>query len=655
MLDINKKNEYSLSDAPPPRPQQDKIEINNTYYKCSECSSLIEILSISEDNNIIEYKCLNKNNNHFKKIMTINEYLEKMKNHKNKILNQDICQIHKNNKYISYCFDCNQHLCNECLKTRNHINHYKNNIIEIQPIKEELDIIKEVINDYKTKIENFKKDRIIKLKELKDIFNYNQMKENKIISEKNIKNENNKIKELKMINDKYLSDIEEIKKKYDEEIKKRKFKCIDDINKINDKYKLIIEKDKIIHEFIIKKLNEKYKEEINHLQNDKKIDNMNNIINISEILYNTYISFNNNYYNAININNIILSYFKNDYIKKNIIKKILKKSNEDIVKIILKRNNENNNINQKYQNNEIKIENKNDEINNLIKKYEKQIKILKEETEKQMLRYENKLINIIDEYDNQIKELREDNRKYIQKFEEDKKMKKKFKEINNEISIIYKVNKTEKSIKIFNSEFVSNNIKKCKILYNGKQYELQEEFNLKNIHNNKDILEIKLKGINNITNMFAMFYGCSSLLCLPDISKWDTSNVTDMSCLFGECSSLISLPDISKWDTSNVINMHSMFYKCYSLLYLPDISKWDTSNVIDMHGMFSECLSLLYVSDISKWNTLKVTNMAKMFKKCSSLLSLPDISKWNTSNVEYFNDMFEGCNNFLNIPKKFKK
>ena len=57
-----------------------------------------------------------------------------------------------------------------------------------------------------------------------------------------------------------------------------------------------------------------------------------------------------------------------------------------------------------------------------------------------------------------------------------------------------------------------------------------------------------------------MFYGCSSLICLPDISNWDTSKVTDMSCLFGECSSLITLPDISKWDTSNVINMHSMFY-----------------------------------------------------------------------------------------------
>ena len=32
-----------------------------------------------------------------------------------------------------------------------------------------------------------------------------------------------------------------------------------------------------------------------------------------------------------------------------------------------------------------------------------------------------------------------------------------------------------------------------------------------------------------------------------------------MSFMFYECSSLSSLPDISKWDTKNVTNMCSMF------------------------------------------------------------------------------------------------
>ena len=56
-----------------------------------------------------------------------------------------------------------------------------------------------------------------------------------------------------------------------------------------------------------------------------------------------------------------------------------------------------------------------------------------------------------------------------------------------------------------------------------------------------------------------LFYNCSSLISLPDISKWNTDKVTDISYLFYNCSSLISLPDISKWDTNNVTNMNYLF------------------------------------------------------------------------------------------------
>ena len=91
-----------------------------------------------------------------------------------------------------------------------------------------------------------------------------------------------------------------------------------------------------------------------------------------------------------------------------------------------------------------------------------------------------------------------------------------------------------------------------------------------------------------ITNMNSMFYGCKSLISLPDISKWNTSNVNDMSRMFYLCNSLISLPDISKWNTSNVNNMSEMFDGCNSLISLPDISKWNTSNVNNMSNMFYE-------------------------------------------------------------------
>ena len=87
----------------------------------------------------------------------------------------------------------------------------------------------------------------------------------------------------------------------------------------------------------------------------------------------------------------------------------------------------------------------------------------------------------------------------------------------NEINIIYKIKDKEKKVKIFGSEFVKNNKNKCQIIYGDKEYELNEYFNIPN--NIKDELKIKLRGINNIINMSCIFYECSSLLSIPDISK----------------------------------------------------------------------------------------------------------------------------------------
>ena len=100
----------------------------------------------------------------------------------------------------------------------------------------------------------------------------------------------------------------------------------------------------------------------------------------------------------------------------------------------------------------------------------------------------------------------------------------------SEINIIYDINKDE--INIFGVEFVENNKNKCKMVIDNIEYEITEKYNVKNYNNSK--LIIKLKGIDNITNMNDMFDSCSSLISLPDISKWNTINVTDMGWIFSE-------------------------------------------------------------------------------------------------------------------------
>ena len=60
------KDLNDMNEAPP-------LQSNNMYYNCSECPSIIEIISINENN--IEYKCNNNHNNNIE----IKEYLKNMK------------------------------------------------------------------------------------------------------------------------------------------------------------------------------------------------------------------------------------------------------------------------------------------------------------------------------------------------------------------------------------------------------------------------------------------------------------------------------------------------------------------------------------------------------------------------------------------------
>ena len=159
------ENDYIMETAE----SSEKFQLKEIYYNCTECSSSIEIISINEEESTIEFKCTN--NNHKGKI-SIKVYLEKMKVFNDRNINNDICLIegHNKNKYECYCFDCNKHLCKECLKSRNHIGHNKTNIIEIQPNQKELNIIENIIKNYEDKIDELEKEKLKKTKEINNKF-----------------------------------------------------------------------------------------------------------------------------------------------------------------------------------------------------------------------------------------------------------------------------------------------------------------------------------------------------------------------------------------------------------------------------------------------------------------------------------------------------
>ena len=190
---------------------------DNILYNCTECSSMIEIIEINKE--IIQFKCIN---NKHERIMEISEYLDKMKKYRNIKINNDKCNMHNNNGYISYCLNCNIHLCNECLKKREHINHYKNYLIEINPNKEELNLIKEMIKENKNKIKNLEMKRDDEYRELNNNIKINSEKKEKLNENMKEKIEKEEEKEIELNKENYKKEIKIIKKEYEKKKKEKK-------------------------------------------------------------------------------------------------------------------------------------------------------------------------------------------------------------------------------------------------------------------------------------------------------------------------------------------------------------------------------------------------------------------------------------------------
>ena len=133
---------------------------------------------------------------------------------------------------------------------------------------------------------------------------------------------------------------------------------------------------------------------------------------------------------------------------------------------------------------------------------------------------------------------------------------------------------------------------------------------------------------HNVTDMQGMFSNCTSLVAIPQL---DTLNVTTMSEMFNGCSSLVSIPQLY---THDVRTMYMMFYGCSSLVSIPQL---DTHNVKNMSEMFSKCHALVSIPQLDTHN---VTDMYRMFSNCTSLVAIPQL---DTSNVTYMHSIFYCC------------
>ena len=410
-------SENNLNDAPLPEHKN----TNNNFLICPECFSALEIISIDEDTNMFEFNCTK--NKHKNNKVSIIQYLNSIKNIM-KINNlsefKDKCEVHKNNNnfFISYCFDCKCHICNECLESGTHISHKKNNIIEIKPIEQELKVISEFIKEYKIELAKLYNEKKMKTKELNDELENKIKQENKLLKNKIRRyGFENKI-EIEQSADNYISDINEIKKKYEEEIKKLKQKY-ENLNKsINNKYKLKNEKEKIKYNLKIEKLNMIYKNKIDSFKFEEKIERVECIKKLNENVFNAYQSYNNNYFNALNINNILVIYLKNKS-RNEKIKALFENEYDKIVSMIMNKYNEGINLIKK-----LKELNGVEDLKNQIKQETIKSKELSEinvqlsEKNEENEKENNKLIEQIKQVNNKLNIAEEENKKHAKEKEE---------------------------------------------------------------------------------------------------------------------------------------------------------------------------------------------------------------------------------------------
>ena len=295
-FDMNLKGEtVDMNEAP-------ALDYKKLYYNCSECSSLIEIISIDEEN--IEFKC---NNKHIIK-MKIKDYLIKMKKYNNYKLNNQICDKHKK-EYSVYCLECNVHLCNDCLKLGEHKFHFKINLIEILPNNESLIKIHDLIKDNQRKMDDLIKTQLKMENTIKNILNKNKEKFIEIKKRKKKNYDIEKKKELEIIQIKHKYEIKKLKEEYENRLKEVKLKYYKAINNVNIKYKLMENMNEKIFNNKINESSNKVKSKVNKEKLQQKVEKISNFNELIEIVYNTYINYNNNYFNTININNIYEKFF----------------------------------------------------------------------------------------------------------------------------------------------------------------------------------------------------------------------------------------------------------------------------------------------------------------------------------------------------------
>ena len=130
--------------------------------------------------------------------------------------------------------------------------------------------------------------------------------------------------------------------------------------------------------------------------------------------------------------------------------------------------------------------------------------------------------------------------------------------------------------------------------------------------------------------------------------------------LFEGCSSLLVIPDISKWKINTYCNVKKMFYGCSSLMTYPDISEWNISAFTKAEDIFE--LKFFKSEVNSKSSSVSksiIENLSEYYDDCLSVFSNPEINENNNGQkietiIEFQNNLNQQNNVFNSLNRDNK-
>ena len=69
------------------------------------------------------------------------------------------CLLHPKEKNLAFCLNCNIHICEKCMRSKKHIRHKKNNMIEILVKNSIKNILNEIIYIYEGRVIQLNKEK----------------------------------------------------------------------------------------------------------------------------------------------------------------------------------------------------------------------------------------------------------------------------------------------------------------------------------------------------------------------------------------------------------------------------------------------------------------------------------------------------------------